>query len=88
MRNIITRNVNFYKYITGNVDIASNTISDVHEHVYTYRLGVRERRKLEVTTGSPIIREVEEHVPYGISIDDFIKYGYPIVDTNEEVNET
>lgn len=79
MANEITRTIKVYTYITGLINNKTWEIENRRTASYPYKLGARERRKLETIQGGQILGEpqIEEKL-YGMSLDDFILHATSI----------
>ena len=84
----ITRTITTYTYTTGNFDPAAMKVTNMQQHTVPYKLGQRERRKVEKIVGSPIIAETTAEQLYSMSLDDFIKYATPVTAEEAAATET
>lgn len=75
MAKMITRTITVYTYTTGKVDLSSMKITDVKTLNSPYKLGSRDKKALVKDHGNPIISESSRDVLYGMSIEDFVRYG-------------
>lgn len=78
MANKITRTIPVTVYTTGKFNPVTMTVTDMHNHRFPYKLGQRERRRLEKTIGAPIIAETTEEILYEMTLEKFLEYATPV----------
>lgn len=86
MAKMITRTITVHTYTTGNVDLSTLKVTNIKEHSFPYKLTDRQKRALSKEDGNPILSEKAGECLYAMSIDDFIKYGKPVV-AEEDVQD-
>ena len=85
----ITRTITVYEYTTGKFNPATMTVENMQKTAFPYKLGQRERTKLEKANGGQILGEpMETEKVYGMTLEDFIKYATPMDadDADEKAN--
>lgn len=86
MANYITRTITVYTYVTGKFNSATMTMEDIRTASFPYKLGAREKRKLEAIQGAQILGEPQtSEKTYRMSLESFIEHATEVKgDSTEE----